>query len=190
MTILVTGGAGYIGSHMVHELVDAGEPVVVLDNLSTGFRFLVPGKVPFVAGSTGDRELVAQTIRPPRRDRHHPFRRLDRGAGLGARSARLLPQQHHEYLRPARRRHQGRRAAVHLFIDRRGLRQCRARAGARGRAHGADLALRQLEADVGDHAARCRQGAWACASWCCATSTSPAPIRSCAPGNRRRPRPI
>ena len=37
MTILVTGGAGYIGSHMVHELIDAGEPVVVLDNLSTGF---------------------------------------------------------------------------------------------------------------------------------------------------------
>jgi UDP-glucose 4-epimerase len=62
MTILVTGGAGYIGSHMVHELNDAGEPVVVLDNLSTGFRFLVPGKVPFVAGSTGDRDLVAQTI--------------------------------------------------------------------------------------------------------------------------------
>src|ERR1700688_459587 len=63
MTILVTGGAGYIGSHMVHELVDAGEPVVVLDNLSTGFRFLVPGTVPFVAGSTGDRELVVQTLR-------------------------------------------------------------------------------------------------------------------------------
>ena len=62
MTILVTGGAGYIGSHMVHELVDAGEPVVVLDNLSTGFRFLVPGKVPFVVGSTGDRELVGQTL--------------------------------------------------------------------------------------------------------------------------------
>jgi UDP-glucose 4-epimerase len=62
MTILVTGGAGYIGSHMVHELVDAGEPVVVLDNLSTGFRFLLPGAVPFVAGSTGDRELVAATI--------------------------------------------------------------------------------------------------------------------------------
>src|ERR1700693_3802823 len=63
MTILVTGGAGYIGSHMVHELVDAGEPVVVLDNLSTGFRFLMPSSVPFVAGSTGDRELVAKTIR-------------------------------------------------------------------------------------------------------------------------------
>src|ERR1700730_11934002 len=62
MTILVTGGAGYIGSHMVHELADAGEPVVVLDNLSTGFRFLVANGVPFVAGSTGDRELVAKTI--------------------------------------------------------------------------------------------------------------------------------
>ena len=62
MTILITGGAGYIGSHMVHELVDAGEPAVVLDNLSTGFRFLIPSAVPFVAGSTGDRELVAKTI--------------------------------------------------------------------------------------------------------------------------------
>ncbi|HEX5507318.1 MAG TPA: UDP-glucose 4-epimerase GalE [Pseudolabrys sp.] len=62
MTILVTGGAGYIGSHMVHELVDAGESVIVLDNLSTGFRFLIPGSVPFVAGSTGDRGLVARTI--------------------------------------------------------------------------------------------------------------------------------
>src|SRR3974377_2406280 len=62
MTILVTGGAGYIGSHMVHELTDVGEPVVVLDNLSTGFRFLLPSKVPFVTGSSGDRELVAQAI--------------------------------------------------------------------------------------------------------------------------------
>ena len=62
MTILVTGGAGYIGSHMVHELVDAGEQVVVLDNLSTGFRFLIPTSVPFVSGSTGDRSLVGDII--------------------------------------------------------------------------------------------------------------------------------
>jgi UDP-glucose 4-epimerase len=62
MTVLVTGGAGYIGSHMVHALVDAGESVVVLDNLSTGFRYLIPASVPFVTGSTGDRELMAQTI--------------------------------------------------------------------------------------------------------------------------------
>ena len=63
MAILVTGGAGYIGSHMVHNLVDAGENVVVLDNLSTGFRFLIPGAMPFIAGSTGDRALVIKTIR-------------------------------------------------------------------------------------------------------------------------------
>ena len=42
MTVLVTGGAGYIGSHMVHALVDAGERVVVLDNLSTGFGSALP----------------------------------------------------------------------------------------------------------------------------------------------------
>jgi UDP-glucose 4-epimerase len=62
MTILVTGGAGYIGSHMVHALVDAGENVVVLDNLSTGFRFLLPAGVPLIVGSTGDRELVARLL--------------------------------------------------------------------------------------------------------------------------------
>src|SRR5262249_56098265 len=68
MTILVTGGAGYIGSHMVHELTDVGESVVVLDNLSTGFRFLIPPSTPFVTGYTGDRDLVADIIRQHRVD--------------------------------------------------------------------------------------------------------------------------
>ncbi len=63
MTILVTGGAGYIGSHMVHALVDTGERVVVIDNLSTGFRFLLPRGVPLIVGSTGDRDLAARVIR-------------------------------------------------------------------------------------------------------------------------------
>jgi UDP-glucose 4-epimerase len=54
MTVLVTGGAGYIGSHMVHALVDAGERVVVVDNLSTGFRWAIPENVPLVVGDTGD----------------------------------------------------------------------------------------------------------------------------------------
>jgi UDP-glucose 4-epimerase len=66
MAILVTGGAGYIGSHMVHELTDAGEAVVVLDNLSTGFRFLIPSRVPLMVGNTGDQELVADLIRQHR----------------------------------------------------------------------------------------------------------------------------
>jgi UDP-glucose 4-epimerase len=62
MTILVTGGAGYIGSHMVHALVDAGQSVVVLDNLSTGFAWAVPVGVPLVVGETGDQALVAALI--------------------------------------------------------------------------------------------------------------------------------
>jgi UDP-glucose 4-epimerase len=63
MSILVTGGAGYIGSHMVHDLADAGERVVVLDNLSTGFDWAVPKDVPLIVGDTADQNLLAQTIR-------------------------------------------------------------------------------------------------------------------------------
>jgi len=48
---------------MVHRRVDAGEPVVALDNFSTGFRFLIQGTAPFVSGSTGDHDLVARTLR-------------------------------------------------------------------------------------------------------------------------------
>jgi UDP-glucose 4-epimerase len=63
MTVLVTGGAGYIGSHMVLELVDAGERVVVLDNLSTGFAWAVAEGAPLIVGDTGDQALVARLIR-------------------------------------------------------------------------------------------------------------------------------
>lgn len=62
MTILVTGGAGYIGSHMVHALLDAGERVVVLDNLATGFDWAVPSEATLVVGDTGDQALVSQLI--------------------------------------------------------------------------------------------------------------------------------
>ena len=62
MTVLVTGGAGYIGSHMVLELLDAGEKPVVLDDLSTGFRWAVPEGVPLVVGDFGDEDLVTETV--------------------------------------------------------------------------------------------------------------------------------
>jgi UDP-glucose 4-epimerase len=62
MSVLVTGGAGYIGSHMVHALVDAGEPVVVIDNLSTGFSNFLPEGVPLAVGDAGDERLVASVI--------------------------------------------------------------------------------------------------------------------------------
>src|SRR5215204_6487031 len=66
MTILVTGGAGYIGSHMVHKLLDAGERVVVLDNLSTGHRAAIPASVPLTVGDTGDQKLVGSLLREHR----------------------------------------------------------------------------------------------------------------------------
>lgn len=62
MTVLVTGGAGYIGSHMVLALVDAGQPVVVIDNLSTGFSWAVPDDVPLIEGDVGDVDLVKWVI--------------------------------------------------------------------------------------------------------------------------------
>ncbi|HLI67228.1 MAG TPA: UDP-glucose 4-epimerase GalE [Caulobacteraceae bacterium] len=63
MTVLVTGGAGYIGSHMAHALVDRGEQVVVIDNLVTGVRALVPEKAELVEGDVGDRALVEAIVR-------------------------------------------------------------------------------------------------------------------------------
>jgi len=58
--VLVTGGAGYIGSHAVLALRDRGWPVAVIDNLSTGFRFAVPAGVPFYEGDIADTELLAK----------------------------------------------------------------------------------------------------------------------------------
>jgi UDP-glucose 4-epimerase len=62
--ILVTGGAGYIGSHTAQLLVDAGNEVVVLDNLSNGDRALIPEGAAFVEGDVGDRALLADILSP------------------------------------------------------------------------------------------------------------------------------
>lgn len=62
MSVLVTGGAGFIGSHMVLELLDSGEDVLVLDNLSTGFRWAVPAEAKFVEGDVGDHNLVRRLL--------------------------------------------------------------------------------------------------------------------------------
>ena len=62
MTILVTGGAGYIGSHMTYGLGDRGERMVVLDNLTTGIRDLVNPEAEFVEGSVANRELVEAVL--------------------------------------------------------------------------------------------------------------------------------
>ncbi|MCB5911730.1 UDP-glucose 4-epimerase GalE [Streptomyces pinistramenti] len=62
MSYLITGGAGYIGAHVVRALRQAGEPVIVLDDLTTGVAARLPDDVPLVVGSTLDRALLDRTI--------------------------------------------------------------------------------------------------------------------------------
>ncbi len=63
MSILVTGGAGYIGSHMVLALADAGEDVVVIDNLSTGFAWAVDPRAKLITGDIADQALIGAIIK-------------------------------------------------------------------------------------------------------------------------------
>ena len=63
MAVLITGGAGYIGSHMAYAVLERGEDVVVLDNLSTGVRAQVPSAARFYEGEVADRDLVGAILR-------------------------------------------------------------------------------------------------------------------------------
>ncbi|MCB1496528.1 MAG: UDP-glucose 4-epimerase GalE [Bauldia sp.] len=62
MSVLVTGGAGYIGSHMVWHLCDAGEDVVVIDNLTTGFDWAIAPEARLIQGDCGDLDLLRRVI--------------------------------------------------------------------------------------------------------------------------------
>src|SRR5690242_12933215 len=63
MNVLVTGGAGYIGSICVEELINSGHDVTVLDNLTEGHRSAVDPRAKFVEGNLGNSKLVADTIK-------------------------------------------------------------------------------------------------------------------------------
>ena len=63
MAVLVTGGAGYIGGHMVLALLDAGQKPIVVDDLSTGFSWAVPAEAELVVGDFGDSDLIARVLR-------------------------------------------------------------------------------------------------------------------------------
>ena len=62
MKVLITGGAGYIGSHMALSLLDEGNEVVILDNLSTGFKNIIPKKSVFIEGDVGNLELIDKIL--------------------------------------------------------------------------------------------------------------------------------
>src|SRR5262245_53325877 len=116
MTVLVTGGAGYIGSHMVHALLEAGDQVVVLDNLTTGFDWAVPPGATLIAGDAGDQSRVSALIAAHRID-----------AIIHFAASIVVPDSVRDPLgqlpRPGRGRGQSRGALFHLLLDRGGLRQ-------------------------------------------------------------------
>src|ERR1051325_4732619 len=66
MNVFVTGGAGYIGSICVEELINSGHNVTVFDNLSEGHRSAVDSRAQFIQGNLGDRELVNKSVRESR----------------------------------------------------------------------------------------------------------------------------
>ena len=186
MSVLVTGGAGYIGSHMVWHLVDAGEEVVVLDNLSTGFDWAVAPEAQLVEGDCGDEALVGRLIA------EHEVDAIIHFAG-----SIVVPESVADplgyYLNntvktagPDRGGGRGRGEALHLLLDGGGLRHAGGHAGRRGRAAPPGIALWPLEADDRDDARRRGGGPRSRAMWRCAISTSPAPIRPGAPASRPR----
>lgn len=62
-SVLVTGGAGYIGSHLIHHLIENQFKLVVVDNLSRGTKDLLPASIPLVVGDVGDTTLIRQVIK-------------------------------------------------------------------------------------------------------------------------------
>ena len=89
MTVLVTGGAGYIGSHVVWELLNRGEDIVVIDRLSTGFDWAVAPETHLVVGDIGDGDIVAEAIRS-HGGCNHSLCGIDCSTGIGVRSAGIL----------------------------------------------------------------------------------------------------
>jgi UDP-glucose 4-epimerase len=63
MAVLVSGGAGYIGSHMVLHLCEAGEKVVVVDNLSTGFDWAIDSRALFIPGNVADQDFITSLVK-------------------------------------------------------------------------------------------------------------------------------
>ena len=149
MTWLVTGGAGYIGAHVVRAFREAGEAVVVLDSLSSGHAEFVPADVPFVRGTLLDGDLVRHTLREHDVDRRRAPRRLQVRRGLGQPAAADLPAERHGDGDAARADGRRGRAPARVLQLGRDLRDPRRRPRHRGDADAPRVPVRGEQADRG-----------------------------------------
>jgi NAD(P)-dependent dehydrogenase (short-subunit alcohol dehydrogenase family) len=156
MAILVTGGAGYIGSHVAYELVDASRDVIVLDNLSTGFAGAVPSSARLVIGDIADEALLCKV---------HPEHGID--AIIHMAGSVVVPESITDplgcYLNdtgdPGRSWRSRSRPASAVSSSRRRPRSTEHQRdpGRRGRAAAAGLSLRDIQDDDGADAGRHRE---------------------------------
>ena len=189
MTVLVTGGAGYIGSHTVHELVDAGERVLVLDNLSTGFASALPKPMLPIVGDVGDQTLVAALIE------EHKVDAIIHFAG-----STIVPELMRDPLGYYRNNTANSRTLIEAAVKG-GVRHFIFSSTAAVYGNPARVPVAEddptvplspygwskLMTEMMLRDAAPRTG---CATSRCAISTLPAPIRRCAPGSRPAARPI
>ena len=118
MRVIVTGGAGYIGSHMVRTLLRAGHPLVVVDDLSTGHLEAIPADVPFVQADVADRAAHDRgDAQPPGRG-GGSLRVPDPGGRVGRQSEALLHRQPRRFDCVARERPRRRREPLHPVVHR------------------------------------------------------------------------
>ena len=178
MTWLVTGGAGYIGSHVVRAFGQVGLGTVVLDDLSSGHKDFVPGDVPLVQGSILDTRPGRGHAQPARRRRRRAPRGLQVRRRLGQPPAAHLRAERHRHRAPARGDGLAGRRRDRVLVVRRRLRHAGRRPGHRDHRHAPRVALRRVQAHRRVAAGRPGPGRPACGTRRCGTSTSSARPRT------------
>ncbi len=187
-TILVTGGAGYIGSHVVRQLGETGEKIVVIDNLGRGFRQAVTAGE-LVVGDVGDFELVSRLLAEHRVDTVMHFA-----------AHTIVPESVAQPLKYYRNNTSSTRTLLQaclendvkqfrLFVDGGGVRNAGPGVGRRGLADAPDQCLWHLQTHERVDAARRGRGRARCATWPCGISTWPGPTLPGGSGRRRRAQP-
>ncbi|MCK7520280.1 MAG: NAD-dependent epimerase/dehydratase family protein [Ignavibacteriales bacterium] len=185
MTVLVAGGAGYIGSHTVRELRREGFDVLVLDNLSSGRADLI-GDAPLVRADLLDREALRQVFRDAPDRGRPPLRLAHPGRRVLRRSPEILhPQPDHEP-QPPRRHARGRHARPHLLFDGGGLRRAPRNAHPRGPTRPARPIPTAGPSSWSRTSSGITSGPTACARSRSATSTRRGPIPTAGPGRMPR----